>query len=124
MTGHQTWNSAADFATPLQPPASTPHYPAASVERAVPRLAPRAHRYDTGTAIGMSASPWAREPRLTAEELLILRHIADGLPIESVAHRIGISPRTVRRRMRTLCDRIGATCVIQAVVWAAHEGLV
>jgi len=72
----------------------------------------------------MSASPWAREPRLTAEELLILRHIADGLPIESVAHRIGISPRTVRRRMRTLCDRIGATCVIQAVVWAAHEGLV
>jgi DNA-binding NarL/FixJ family response regulator len=61
---------------------------------------------------------------VNAEELAILRHVAEGLPIDSVAHRVGMSPRTVRRRMRNLCDRIGVTCAMQAVVWAAHRGLV
>lgn len=61
---------------------------------------------------------------VSPEELAILRHVAEGLPIDSVAQRVGTSPRTVRRRMRNLCDRIGATCAIQAVVWAAHQGLV
>jgi DNA-binding NarL/FixJ family response regulator len=54
----------------------------------------------------------------------MLRLIAEGLPIDAVAHRMETSPRTVRRRMRNLCDRIGATCAIQAVVWAARRGLV
>jgi DNA-binding CsgD family transcriptional regulator len=80
----------------------------------------------TGTGADTAAErPHRRSaPLVSAEELAILRHVAEGLPIDSVAHRVGTSPRTVRRRMRNLCDRIGATCAIQAVVWAAHRGLV
>ena len=65
-----------------------------------------------------------RPPLVSADELAILRLVADGLPTDAVAHRLTTSPRTVRRRMRNLCDRVGATCTIQAVVWAARHGLV
>jgi DNA-binding NarL/FixJ family response regulator len=34
------------------------------------------------------------------------------------------SERTVRRRVRAICDRLGFTSSIQAVVWAARRGLV
>jgi DNA-binding NarL/FixJ family response regulator len=80
----------------------------------------------TGTCLDATAGRPRRgsAPLVSAEELAILRYVAEGLPIDSVAHRVGTSPRTVRRRMRNLCDRIGATCAIQAVVWAAHRGLV
>ena len=61
---------------------------------------------------------------VSADEFAILRLVADGLPTDAVAHRLKTSPRTVRRRMRNLCDRVGATCTIQAVVWAARHGLV
>jgi DNA-binding NarL/FixJ family response regulator len=63
-------------------------------------------------------------PLVSADELAILRLVAHGLPIDAVAHRLATSPRTVRRRMRNLGDRVGATCTIQAVVWAARHGLV
>jgi DNA-binding NarL/FixJ family response regulator len=65
-----------------------------------------------------------RQPLVSTDELAILRLVAEGLPIDAVAHRLDTSPRTVRRRMRNLCDRIGATCTIQAVVWAARRDLV
>jgi DNA-binding CsgD family transcriptional regulator len=80
----------------------------------------------TGTGIDAVAGRPRRgsAPLVSAEELAILRHVAEELPIDSVAQRVGTSPRTVRRRMSNLCDRIGATCAIQAVVWAVHRGLV
>jgi DNA-binding NarL/FixJ family response regulator len=62
--------------------------------------------------------------QLSEEELALLRLVATGLPMDSVAARLGMSPRTARRRMRDLCERIGVTGTIQAVVWAAHHGLV
>jgi DNA-binding NarL/FixJ family response regulator len=69
--------------------------------------------------------PGARPvPQVSDEELAVLRLVAEGLPIASVAARLGMSPRTVRRRMHDLCDRIGVTGTMQAVVWAAHHGLV
>jgi DNA-binding NarL/FixJ family response regulator len=61
---------------------------------------------------------------LTEEELAILRLTADGLPLNSVARHVGMSSRTVRRRLRGLCDRLGVTHPIQAVVWAARRGLI
>jgi len=33
------------------------------------------------------------------------------------------SERTVRRRTRAICNRLGVSASIQAVVWAAHQGL-
>jgi len=61
---------------------------------------------------------------MTSEELTILRLIAEGLPLNSVAQHMGMSPRTVRRRIRRLCDRLGLAHPIQAIVWAARRGLI
>jgi len=62
--------------------------------------------------------------RLSEEELAILRLAADGLPLYSVARHVGMSPRTVRRRLRNLCDRLGVTHPVQAIVWAARRDLI
>ena len=70
------------------------------------------------------ASARAPASLVTDEELALLRLLAEGLPSASVAARLGMSPRTLRRRMHDLCDRIGVTGTMQAVVWAAHHGLV
>ncbi len=61
---------------------------------------------------------------LTAEDLAMLRLIAEGLPLASIARRMQMSPRTVRRRLRNICDRLGVVHPIQAVVWAARHGLI
>jgi DNA-binding NarL/FixJ family response regulator len=58
------------------------------------------------------------------EELAILRLVAEGLPMEAVALHVGMSSRTVRRRIRGVCDRLGVAHPIQAVVWAARRGLI
>ncbi|PXY32609.1 helix-turn-helix transcriptional regulator [Prauserella muralis] len=50
--------------------------------------------------------------------------LASGLPIEAIARRLGLSERTVRRRMRAVCDQLGFRTPIEAVVWAARQGLV
>ncbi|ONI68909.1 helix-turn-helix transcriptional regulator [Kribbella sp. ALI-6-A] len=60
---------------------------------------------------------------MSAEDLRLFRLIATGLPIEAVARRLDLSERTVRRRTRAACDRLGVGTAIEAVVWAAHRGL-
>lgn len=57
------------------------------------------------------------------DDIRLLRLLARGLPVEAVARRLELSDRTVRRRTRAVCDRIGVSTVIEAVVWAAHRGL-
>ncbi|MGC4936559.1 helix-turn-helix domain-containing protein [Kribbella sp. DT2] len=58
------------------------------------------------------------------EDLRLFRLIATGLPIEAVARRLDLSERTVRRRTRAACDRLGFGTAIEAIVWAAHRGLI
>jgi DNA-binding NarL/FixJ family response regulator len=62
-------------------------------------------------------------PTLTREELDLLRLLAEGLPLDAVARRLSTSERTVRRRTRSICDRLGVSTPIQAVVWAARQGV-
>lgn len=61
---------------------------------------------------------------LTALETSLLRGLADGMSMDAVARRAGMSTRTVRRHMRALCDRLDARTPTQAVAWAARRGLV
>lgn len=61
---------------------------------------------------------------LSCEELELLRLLAEGLPADVVARRLAISPRTLRRRTRDVCERLGVDTTVQALVWAARRGLV
>ena len=61
---------------------------------------------------------------LTGKDIELLRLLADGMPMDVVARRLNTSERTVRRRVRAICTRLGFRTSIQAVVWAARRGLV
>jgi DNA-binding NarL/FixJ family response regulator len=61
---------------------------------------------------------------LSGQDVELLRLLAVGLPLDAVARRMNTSERTVRRRVKSICDRLGLSSSIQAVVWAARRGLV
>lgn len=60
---------------------------------------------------------------VTSQELSVLRLLADGLSVDAVGRRLNLSERTVRRRTKAVCDRLGVRTAVQAIVWAAHRGL-
>jgi DNA-binding NarL/FixJ family response regulator len=62
--------------------------------------------------------------RLDQEDLRLLALLAEGMPVSSVARRVAMSDRTVRRRMRAICEQLGVKATVQAIVWAARRGLV
>jgi DNA-binding NarL/FixJ family response regulator len=62
--------------------------------------------------------------QLSRDDVELLRLLAGGLPLDAVARRLHTSDRTVRRRVKAICDRLGCRSSIQAVAWAARQGLV
>ena len=71
---------------------------------------------------GTATPRWAAE--LSRQDVEVLKLIAGGLPLDAVARRMNTSERTVRRRVKAICDRLGFASSIQAVVWAVRQGLV
>jgi DNA-binding NarL/FixJ family response regulator len=71
-----------------------------------------------------SAAPVELATELSHQDVELLRLLAGGLPLDAVARRMGKSERTVRRRVRGICDQLGLGTSIQAVAWAARRGLV
>jgi DNA-binding NarL/FixJ family response regulator len=61
---------------------------------------------------------------LDDEELELVRLLAAGLVLDAIARRLALSERTVRRRIRALCDRFGVDTPVQVVVLAARQGIV
>lgn len=59
---------------------------------------------------------------LTPEEKRILELLATGLPDATIARRLGISSRTLDRRLRSLLDRLNAANRFQAGVLATQRG--
>jgi DNA-binding NarL/FixJ family response regulator len=67
--------------------------------------------------------PMQHDHALEERDLEILRQLGEGRSLEAIARELGISDRTVRRRLRNSCDSIGVTTPIEAVVWAVRRGL-
>ncbi|MQA94448.1 MAG: LuxR family transcriptional regulator [Streptosporangiales bacterium] len=64
------------------------------------------------------------EPHLNEEEIRLLAQIASGVTADVAARRLELSARTLRRRLRAICDRLGVNTPIEAVVWAARRQLI
>jgi DNA-binding NarL/FixJ family response regulator len=109
----------------IHPRAISRHWPLHAVEDPEPRMtvAQRGGAF-TGERDGGDAWVGPAYPVVTAEELTILALMAEGLTLDSVAVRVTMSPRTLSRRLRCVCDRLGVAHPIQAIVWAAHQGLI
>ncbi|MEV0155803.1 LuxR C-terminal-related transcriptional regulator [Micromonospora sp. NPDC050686] len=61
---------------------------------------------------------------LTDDEIAVLALLAEGRLTASVAVELHLSERSVRRRVRLICQRLNVDTPIEAVVWAARRGLV
>lgn len=77
------------------------------------------------------AAVQARSPRTLPErgpfsydELRMIALFAEGLCLDTIGRRLNMSDRTVRRRSRDVCDRLGASTMIQVVAWAARHQLI
>jgi DNA-binding NarL/FixJ family response regulator len=57
-------------------------------------------------------------------DLEILRLLADGLTVDVVARRVGMSERTVRRRLRAMADETGVATTMELVVYAVRSRLI
>lgn len=62
--------------------------------------------------------------RLRTREVRLLSVVATGAPMTAVAQLLGVSDRTVRRRIRLLCEELGVSTPIEAVVWAVRQRLI
>lgn len=62
--------------------------------------------------------------QLTPRERQLLQLLAEGLNDAAMAERLGISPKTVRNHMVNVLDKLGVHSRLQALVLAAHYGLV
>ncbi|MER6938616.1 helix-turn-helix domain-containing protein [Nocardioides sp. NPDC127514] len=61
---------------------------------------------------------------LPSGEVEVLALFARGYTIERIARALGISERTVRRRLRAAADALGAGTSVEAVVRAVRTGLI
>lgn len=58
----------------------------------------------------------------TEDELRLLHLLSTGMPDNAIAKHLGLSHRTFQRRLRMLCDRLGAETRFQAGLRAAGRG--
>jgi DNA-binding NarL/FixJ family response regulator len=61
---------------------------------------------------------------LSHADLALLAELAKGVTVDRVGRRLDVSGRTVRRRLRGICDRIGVGTAIEAVAWAVRRQLI
>ncbi|WP_433351762.1 LuxR C-terminal-related transcriptional regulator [Microtetraspora malaysiensis] len=73
---------------------------------------------------GESPAPESERAGLSDDDLRLLAELAKGGTVDKVGRRLDVSGRTVRRRLRAICDRLGVATAIEAVAWAARRRLI
>ena len=63
-------------------------------------------------------------PLLTEREAAVLRLLVEGCTAVAIAHRLGISVRTVQKHLEHLYRKLGVGDRLQAVLAAQRAGLV
>ncbi|MFJ2744725.1 LuxR C-terminal-related transcriptional regulator [Streptomyces sp. NPDC087440] len=76
--------------------------------------------WDSGTPFG--GRPQDEDGELASADQELLRLLAKGLTDEAAGRQLGVSQRTVRRRIAELTDRLGAGSRFQAGVLAGRRG--
>ena len=61
---------------------------------------------------------------LSRDDLRLLALLGSGLSNAAAARAMHTSLRTLQRRTRDICDRLGVGTAVEAVVWAARCGLI
>ena len=80
--------------------------------------------WQLGTPWRPGTTPSSDYDLLDPRDRNILRMMAAGVSDAAIARQLGISSRTVERRVRVLLDRLNATTRFQAGVLAARQGLI
>ena len=87
-----------------------------------------ARRVQDVDAYLLTATSTAEEERpvesLTARELEVLAHLADGLSNKNIAVRLGISDETVKFHLSAIFGKLGASNRTDAVRQALRQGLI
>jgi DNA-binding NarL/FixJ family response regulator len=72
---------------------------------------------------GPPETPRPNIPRLTAREQEVVRLVARGRSNKSIAHQLGISPRTVEGHLNHVFEKVGSTSRTELVHFALANGL-
>lgn len=80
--------------------------------------------WQLGTPWRSADAPASPKDRLEPRDRSIVRLMAGGVSDAAIARQLGISSRTVERRVRVLLDRLNATTRFQAGILASRQGLI
>ena len=61
---------------------------------------------------------------LTARELDVVRHVAEGLPNKDIASRLSITEETVKRHLTNIFDKVGMSNRVELALFAINHNLV
>ncbi len=61
---------------------------------------------------------------LTARELDVVRHVAEGLPNKDIASRLNITEETVKRHLTNIFDKVGMSNRVELALFAINHHLV
>ena len=78
----------------------------------------------TGLASKTANASTGDDVQLTARQREILRHIAQGHATKEIAHRLGISPKTVEAHRAQLMEHLGMRDIASLVRYAIRIGLI
>lgn len=62
--------------------------------------------------------------KLHGRDYEILAQLSKGVKFSVIAKEFGVTDRTVRRHVMSMCKDIGVNTPVEAIVWAVRNGLI